>query len=399
MFRSLIAVMAALMLAAPDAGSAQTPAGVTVGLLSDSHFPFAGCVSRNPSPGTATVEEKVKPQDGMPTQGIQREESGPLGSLFKSWGTAPGVFRPFGQPPQGAQKATSPAAPQAGPTCFYPRPRTLEFRLIEAGSDYKTRFVIRVMQGPDLDGAASALAKEKVAMIISLGTAATVAASRASQAIPIVMVGVSDPVRLGLVTSLARPSGNVTGISFLGPELAQKGLELLLQVSPRPSQVAVLWNPENPGAAIILRGIEINVQALGIRIVPIEARTTEDVPRALERASSAQADGLMVLADRSFGAARELIAEFAQQHKIPTVFQLREYVDAGGLLSYGPAEEDFYGLTTSYMMKILKGASPADLPIEQPSRFHFVINLKTAKTLGLTIPPSLLQRADQVIDP
>ena len=399
MFRSLIAVMAALMLAAPDAASAQTPAGVTVGLLSDSHFPFAGCVSRNPSPGTATVEEKVKSQDGMPTQGIQREEGGPLGSLLKSRGLAPGVFRPFGQPPQGAQKATpSPAAPQAGPTCFYPRPGTLEFRLIEAGSDYKTRFVIRVMQGPDLDVAASALAKEKVAMIISLGTAATVAASRASQAIPIVMVGVSDPVRLGLVTSLARPAGNVTGISFLGPELAQKGLELLLQVSPRPSQVAVLWNPENPGAAIILREIEMNVQALGIRIVPIEARTTEEVPRALERASSAQADGLMVLADRSFGAARELIAEFTQQHKIPTVFQLREYVDAGGLLSYGPAEQEFYGLTTSYMMKILKGASPADLPIEQPSRFHFVVNLKTAKALGLTIPPSLLQRADQVIE-
>ena len=172
------------------------------------------------------------------------------------------------------------------PACFFPRPLSLESSLVAGGSRFKPPFVIKVVSGPDLDKGAVALVRQNVAVIIALGTAATIAASRASGTVPIVMVGVSDPVRLGLVASLARPGGNVTGVSFLAPELVQKNVELLLELIPKPSRIGILWNPDNPGAAMVLGAIQPSAEQLGIQLLPVQARTPTDVPDALTLAKT-----------------------------------------------------------------------------------------------------------------
>jgi putative ABC transport system substrate-binding protein len=252
-----------------------------------------------------------------------------------------------------------------------------------------------------LPALAAELVALKVDVIVSAGgTLAALAAKQATTILPIVVISVGDPVTSGLVTSLARPGGNVTGLSLLFPELVGKCLEQLKQVVPKVSRVALLTQP---GAVPehtqrdILKGAEGAARALGIRLQVVEARGPEDFDRAFSDMTSARAGALSVLSTPVFQSERRHLADMAAKNRLPTVFSFREFVDAGGLMSYGPNLADLSRRAATYVDRILKGAKPGDLPIEQPSKFELVINLKTAKALGITIPQSLLLRADEVI--
>ncbi len=215
------------------------------------------------------------------------------------------------------------------------------------------------------------------------------------------MVTVVDPVRTGLVASLARPGGNVTGLShFAGQELNGKRLELLKEVVPKLSHVAILWNPANPSHPLQLRETEVvAAQTLGVRLRPLEVRVPGDFEGTFETAIRGRASALIALEDPLFFRERTRIVGLAAKSRLPVMYGgSREWVEAGGLMSYGTSLPYQFRRAATYVDKILKGAKPADLPIEQPTKFELVINLKTAKALGLTIPPSLLARADQVIE-
>jgi putative ABC transport system substrate-binding protein len=251
-----------------------------------------------------------------------------------------------------------------------------------------------------------ALAAELVAlkvdvMVAASGTLSALAAKQATRTLPIVFAVVADPVESGLVASLARPGGNVTGSSFLAPELVGKCLELLMQAVPGISRVAVLWQPGGLGKGTekdMLKAAEVAARALGVRLQFVEVRGPADFDRAFSEMTRARAGALTVLTSTMFIAERRRLVDLAAKNRLPTVYQWREAVDAGGLMSYGPNMADLFRRATTYVDKILKGAKPADLPVEQPTKFERVINLKTAKALGLTIPQSLLQRADEVIE-
>jgi putative ABC transport system substrate-binding protein len=204
-------------------------------------------------------------------------------------------------------------------------------------------------------------------------------------------------VAAGLVSSLAKPGGNVTGLSGLGPELGGKRLELLKEAVPKLSRVAVLRNPDNPITTIAWKAMQPAAQALGVKLQPGEARGADDLDRALARIKAARPDGLVVVPDRFLLAYRESIVQFVVKNRLPGMFPHREFAQEGGLMAYEPDFADMYRRAATYVDKILKGAKPADLPVEQPTRFELVINLKTAKALGLTIPQAVLLRADQVI--
>jgi putative ABC transport system substrate-binding protein len=250
-----------------------------------------------------------------------------------------------------------------------------------------------------------ALAAELVALkvdVIFVGgtTASALAAKQATKTIPIVFASSPDPVGSGLVTSLARPGGNVTGLSGLAPELVGKRLELLKQAVPRVTRVAVLWEPgflPERTEKDMLKGTEVAARALGVRLQVVEARGPEDFDRAFSDMTKARADGLTVLSSTMFLGERRRLVDLAAKHRLPATYGPREYVDAGGLMSYAANIADLYRRAATYVDKILKGAKPGDLPVEQPTTFELVINLKTAKALGLTIPQSVLGRADQVI--
>jgi putative ABC transport system substrate-binding protein len=251
-----------------------------------------------------------------------------------------------------------------------------------------------------------ALAAELVALKVDVivaagGTPPALAATQATRTLPIVFIGAGDPVTSGLVTSLARPGGNVTGSSILAPELVGKRLELLKQAVPRVSRVAVLWQPGGGLAERtemdMLKGAEVAARALGVRVQFVEARGPADFDGAFSEMTRARAGALTVLSTPMFGGERRRLVDLAAKNRLPTVYSFREYVDAGGLMSYGPDLADMFRRAATYVDRILKGAKPADLPVEQPTKFELVINLKTAKALGLTIPPSLLGRADEVI--
>jgi len=252
-----------------------------------------------------------------------------------------------------------------------------------------------------LPGLAAELVALKVDVIVSAGgTLAALAAQRASSTLPIVVVSVGDPVTSGLVISLARPGGNVTGLSLLFPELVGKCLERLKQAVPGVSRVAVLSQPHAVPERTemdILKGAEVAARALGVQLQVVEAWGAKDFDRAFSNMISAHASALMVLSTPVFAGERRLLAELAARNRLPTVFSFREYVDAGGLMSYGPNLADLSRRAATYVDKILKGAKPGDLPVEQPTKFELVINLKTAKDLGLTIPQSVIARADEVI--
>ena len=246
---------------------------------------------------------------------------------------------------------------------------------------------------------AADLVRLKVDVIVAQSGAATQAAQQATRTIPIVMSLVLDPVGIGLVPSLARPGGNVTGTSFMAPDLVGKQLELLRELVPKVSRVALLRNPANPASAQGLRDAEAAARALGVRLQALEAQDPQEIDSAFAAMTRERAGALLVLPDPIFGNQRRQIAELAAKRRLPAIYGgTPEYAEAGGLMVYGPNELDLHRRAAIYVDKLLKGAKPADLPVEQPTKFELVINLRTAKAIGLTIPPSLLQRADQIID-
>jgi putative ABC transport system substrate-binding protein len=248
-----------------------------------------------------------------------------------------------------------------------------------------------------LSDLAAELVRLKPDVIVAVATPAVQAAKQATKAIPIVMVSVGDPVATGFVASVARPGGNITGLANIAPELVGKQLQLLREVVPTFSLVAILWNPANPSNASQLREAEAASRALGVRVQPLEVQGPSDIDRAFVAMTRERAGALLVLSDSMFIVQRERIADFAAKSRLPAVYGLRLHAEAGGLIAYGANLLDLVRLTATYVDKILKGAKPGDLPVEQPTKFELVINLKTARALGITVPHSLLLRADEVI--
>ena len=248
---------------------------------------------------------------------------------------------------------------------------------------------------PDL---AAELVQLKVSVLLAFGTPAALAAKRATATIPIVMLA-GDPVGTGLVASLGRPGGNVTGLTnAAGLELVGKRLELLKEAAPKTSRVGILWDSSNPAERHFRDATLAPARVLGLTLLPQDVRTPNDLDGALTALARARADALMVAEGSGNFEQRKLIVSFAEKHRLPTVFGERTSVEDGGLVAYGTDFADLLRHAATYIDKILKGAKPADLPVEQPTKFELVINLKTAKALGLTIPPALLARADQVIE-
>jgi putative ABC transport system substrate-binding protein len=246
---------------------------------------------------------------------------------------------------------------------------------------------------------AAELVRLDVAVIVAVPTPAAVATRNATGTIPIVMIAVGDPVRQGLVTSLAHPGGNVTGLSFtVSMETFGKGLELLTDAVPGLRHVAVLSNPANPSSALALPTIEAAARPLGVRLEMLEVRSRDAFEGAFAAMAEARVGAVLVVTDAVFIFHAARLAELAARHRLPSMHSLRESVEAGGLMSYGPDLADQARRAAAFVDKILKGAKPADLPIEQPTKFDLVINLSTAKALDLTIPPTLLARADEVIE-
>ena len=252
-----------------------------------------------------------------------------------------------------------------------------------------------------LPALAAELAALKVDVIVAPNTPAVLGTKEVTRTLPIVFVTVADPVTSGLVASLARPGGNVTGLSLFGPELAGKCLELLKQAVPGVGRVAFLRQPGALDERTEMRWMkeaDVAARALGMRLQFVEARGPADFDRAFSDMTRARADALAVLAGSTIFAERRRVVDLAAKNRLPAVYAWREYADVGGLMSYGPDLADLYRRAATYVDKILKGANPSDLPVEQPTKFQLVVNLKTAKTLRLTIPPSVLARADQIID-
>ena len=247
---------------------------------------------------------------------------------------------------------------------------------------------------PDL---AAELVRLKVDVFFTTGTPATNAANQATKTIPIVFVNVSDPVASGLVASLARPGGNITGLTNISSDLSGKQLELLKESVPGATRVAVLWNPANPAAALQLKETEAAARSLKVQLQLQEVRDPKDLDSAFSAMTRGRPNALFVLADPMLSTYQSRIAELAVRGRLPTIYWLRSFTDAGGLMSYGPSNADLNRRAAIYVDKILKGAKPGDLPVEQPIKFEFIVNLKTAKQIGLTIPPNVLARADKVI--
>jgi putative tryptophan/tyrosine transport system substrate-binding protein len=254
----------------------------------------------------------------------------------------------------------------------------------------------RVDRLPDL---AAELVRLKVDLIVaSAGTQAATAAKNATETIPIVMIYVRDPVGTGLIASLARPGGNVTGVSgSAGLELFAKQLELLKETVPKIRRVAILSNPDNAYHQLAIREVNVAARSLGVQLQLLEARGPNEFDGAFAAMAKERVGALLVLSDAIFGSHRTRLADLAARSRLPAAYGVRESVEAGGLMSYGPSLLDSYRQAATYVDKILKGAKPADLPVEQPMKFELVLNLKTAEALGLTIPPLILFQADEVI--
>jgi putative ABC transport system substrate-binding protein len=250
---------------------------------------------------------------------------------------------------------------------------------------------------PDL---AAELIRLKVDILVTHSTPGAVAGKNATDTIPIVMIAVGDPVGLGLIASLARPAGNATGLSFsiVGLEMIGKQLELLKETVPRIRRVAILSNAANPTKPLAIRDVNVAARSLGVQLQLLETRGPNEFDSAFATMAQERVGALLVVADSIFVFHRTRLADLAARSRLPAVYGWREHVEAGGLMSYGPSLRDLFRRAATYVDRILKGAKPGDLPIEQPTKFELIINLKTAKALGLTIPQSLLQRADQVIE-
>jgi putative ABC transport system substrate-binding protein len=246
---------------------------------------------------------------------------------------------------------------------------------------------------------ATELVRLKPDVIVTTGTPGTLAAMQATKAIPIVMASSGDPVGAGLVASLARPGGNVTGFTILGPELEGKRLEILKQALPDLSRVAVLWNPNNPAVVSYFKIIRNAAPALRISLDPVaEVRRADELDNAFSAIASARPHALAVIADRFLLAHRNRIVEFATAKRLPGMYPYREYVDAGGLMSYAPSNIELFRGAATYVDKILKGAKPGELPIQEPTKFELIVNLKNAKAIGIDVATSLLLRADGLIE-
>jgi putative tryptophan/tyrosine transport system substrate-binding protein len=245
---------------------------------------------------------------------------------------------------------------------------------------------LRTNGDPDqLDAAASALARIPVDVIVAFGTPRAKAAQRATKTIPIVAISIGDPIDAGLVTSLARPGGNITGNTILGPDIVTKKLQILKDAIPAVSRIAYLWNPDNSATADILEDLRKAAPLFHMTVVSLAARTVVDFDRVFAQMSSDPPDAVLII-------------DFLLNNRIPGLFQTREHVVAGGLMSYGVSLSDLFRMGALYTDKILRGAKPEELPIAQPVTFEFVINLKTAKAIGLEIPATIIARADEVIE-
>jgi ABC-type uncharacterized transport system substrate-binding protein len=253
-------------------------------------------------------------------------------------------------------------------------------------------------EGAALPGLAAELISGKVDVIVATGTPVTLALRKATRTVPIVSTVSSDPAGDGSSTSLARPGGNITGLSNFAPELSQKQVELLTACVPKLSRLAVLVNPSNAEHSGRLKLVESAARKVGMRVLAVHGGTPDEITSSFGAMARDRAEAVLILGDTFFLQQMRRIADLALKYRLPSVFLNPELVEAGGLMSYGPNFTDNFRRAASYVDKILKGAKPADLPIEQPTKFELVINLKTAKALGLTIPQSLLLRADQVIE-
>ncbi len=238
----------------------------------------------------------------------------------------------------------------------------------------------------------------KVDVIVTAGTPASLAVKKATTSVPLIMIGVGDPVATGLVASLARPGGNITGLTSMSWEMEGKRLELLREVAPTVSHIAVFWNAGSPIQVIQEQQTRTAAKVLGMKMLSLGVRNLDEIETAFTTIVREQPDALLVLADRLFLYHRKLIAEFAAQHRLPGVHAYRELVEAGGLMSYGPSYADIHRRAAIYVDKILKGTKPEDLPVERPVKFVLVVNLKAAKALSLTVPSTLIARADEVIE-
>ena len=238
----------------------------------------------------------------------------------------------------------------------------------------------------------------KVDVIVAAATPANLAAKAGAGAIPVVMVAVADPVRVGLVASLARPGGNVTGLSLLTPELSGKRLSLLVELTRQIRRAAVLNNPDNSSHAVFLQETQSAAQILGIQIHTLNARNSGEIDLAYQEAATEGVQGLIVFDDPVLWGLRKQVVALAANARLPVMYGYSEFVDEGGLISYGPHRPDLYRRTAAYVDRLLKGAKPADLPVERPTRFELFVNLKTANALGLKVSQSVLLRADRVIE-
>ena len=252
----------------------------------------------------------------------------------------------------------------------------------------------RLERLPDL---AAGLVRLKVDVIVTSGTAGALAAKHATRTIPIVMTAVGDPVARGIIDSLARPGGNITGLTSVSPDLAGKRLELLKETAPRLTRAGVLWNPAGQGATAVFKETVVAARALGVQVQSLEVRSPKDFESTFEAATGGRAQALIMLQSPLTTTHATRIVELATKSRLPTMFAEGMHVESGGLMSYGPNFPDLFRRAATYVDKILKGRKPADLPVEQPMKFEFVINLKTAKQIGVTIPPNVLARADKVI--
>jgi putative tryptophan/tyrosine transport system substrate-binding protein len=248
-----------------------------------------------------------------------------------------------------------------------------------------------------LGGLAAELVRMNVDVIVTAGPTATRAAKEATVTIPIVMGFDNDPVGSGFVASLARPGGNITGLSALSPELSGKRLELLKEIAPKLTRVATLGTSTEPGNALILSATEVAAKALGIDLKYLDVKAPKDVETALREATKGRAEAVLVLQSPVVNFKRLEIVEYAAKNRLLGMYPLSEFVESGGLVSYAPRFIELFRRAATYVDKILKGTKPAGLPVEQPTKFEFIINLKAAKQIGLTIPPNVLARADRVI--
>ena len=266
------------------------------------------------------------------------------------------------------------------------------------GTNVRLEYRFADGQQERLPGLVAELIALKVDVIVVTVTTDAVPAAKATKTIPIVMASTGDPVGTGLIASLARPGGNVTGLTQVATDLSAKRLELLKEIAPGHSRVAVLWDPLDPVARLSWQEIQAPARQLGMELDSLEVRSGDLFEAAFARAVSANDSAVMLMPAAKGVVHRKQISDLALANRLPSIFFLREFVQSGGLMSYGPDRSDLFRRAAAYVDKILKGASPSDLPVEQPTKFELVINLKTAKALGLVVPPTLITRADELIE-